>query len=171
MKYIKSITVIMLLLYSLTGCSYVSDYVEGQITNRASFAIVAQYNSGSGNVNIFWTETDSSEDFAGIEIYRSSYANDEYAPYEMIAYKWDNASLHDGSDYPINPKSFTDTSPPATPGIYFYRVGFIHWDDSLEDREEAGSGYSGTNPVYTETTYHNKTGIEKVSGYAKVIIP
>jgi hypothetical protein len=43
MKYIKSLTVILLLLYSLTGCSYVSDYVEGQITNRASFSVQAEY--------------------------------------------------------------------------------------------------------------------------------
>ena len=171
MKYIKAITGILLLLYTLTGCSYVSDYVEGQITNRASFSINAEYNSGTGNVDISWSETDSSEDFAGIEIYRSSYADDEYAPYDMIAYKWNNDQLHNGSNYPINPKNFSDTTPPAAPGIYFYRVGFIHWDDSLEDREEPGSGYSGTDPVYDSDTYHSKTSIETVSGYAKVYIP
>lgn len=170
MKYIKSITIILLLLYSLTGCSYVSDYVEGRITTRASFSINAEYNSGTGNVDITWSETDWSDDFAGIEIYRSSYENDEYAPYEMIAYKWNNDDLHNGSNYPINPKNFNDTAPPADPGVYFYRVGFVHWDDSLEDRT-AGNGYSGSNPDYTQTTYHSKTSIRKVSGYAKVIIP
>jgi len=180
MKYIKSITVILLLLYSLTGCSYVSDYVEGQITNRASFSIDAEYNSGTGNVDIIWSETDFSDDFAGIEIYRSSYKNDEYAPYEMIAYKWDNAQLHVGSN-PTNPKTFTDNlsdlnlvdplSDNYEGGVYFYRVGFVHWDDSSEDRTPA-NGYTGlADPVYDNDTYHSKTSIEKVSGYAKVYIP
>jgi hypothetical protein len=170
MKYIKSLTVILLLLYSLTGCSYVSDYVEGQITNRASFSVQAEYDGT--NVVLIRDETDYSDDFAGIEIYRSSNPNNEYALYEMIAYKWNNIQLRDGSNYPTNPKTFTDDlsdldldpiSPNYAGGVYFYRVSFIHWDDSLKDREEAGSGYSGTNPVYDSDTYDNKTSIGKVS--------
>lgn len=169
MKYIKSIAAILLLLYSLTGCSYVSDYVEGRITTRASFSINAEYDGT--DVVLSWDETDWSGDFAGIEIYRSSYANDEYAPYEMIAYRWDNGS----GNYELlnNPsvKQYTDNlTPRPVTGVYFYRVGFVHWDDSLEDRT-AGNGYSGSNPDYTQTTYHSKTSIRKVSGYAKVIIP
>lgn len=179
MKYIKSITVILLLLYSLTGCSYVSDYIEGQITTRASFSIKAEYRTGPNRVVITWDETDWSDDFAGIEIYRSSEKNNEYVLYEMIAYKWNNAQLRDGSNYPTNPKTFTDDlsdldlnpiSPNYAGGIYFYRVSFIHWDDSLEDRT-LENDYSGINPVYDSDTYDNKTSISKVSGYAKVNIP
>lgn len=139
MKYIKSITVVLLLLYSLTGCSYVSDYVEGQITNRASFSINAEYKTGPSRVVLTWSETDSSDDFAGIEIYRSKKADDEYSPYGII----DSSSSHISTS--------TDYSPP--PGTYFYRVGFIHWDE--ED----------------STDYNSETHISKVSGYAKVIIP
>ena len=138
MKYIKQ-RLIILLFYLLTGCSYVSDYVEGEITNRASFSITAEYNSGTGDVDLSWSETDTSESFAGIEIYRSKYANDEYAPYGIIG---SSSSYID---------TFTDNSPPS--GIYFYRVGFIHWDE--EDSID----------------YDNETSISKVSGYAKVYIP
>ena len=138
MKYIKTILII-LLFYSLTGCSYVSDYIEGEITNRASFSITAEYNSGTGEVDLSWTETDSSDSFAGIEIYRSKYANDEYAPYGIIG---SSLSYID---------TFTDTTPPS--GTYFYRVGFIHWDE--EDSID----------------YDSETSISKVSGYAKVYIP
>ncbi len=138
MKYIKQ-RLIILLFYLLTGCSYVSDYVEGEITNRASFSITAEYNSGTGDVDLSWSETDSSESFAGIEIYRSKYANDEYAPYGIIG---SSSSYID---------AFTDINPPS--GTYFYRVGFIHWDE--EDSID----------------YDNETSISKVSGYAKVYIP
>jgi hypothetical protein len=154
MKYIKSITVILLLLYSLTGCSYVSDYVEGQITNRASFSIDAEI-SGN-NVILSWSETDYSDDFIGVEIYRSEYENDEYAPYIMI------------QKISGNPKSYTDSGAVTIldSGVYFYRVGFIHWDDPLED-QTAENGYTGN----ATTDYNDKTHISKVSGYAKVYIP
>jgi len=151
MKYIKSITVILLLLYSLTGCSYVSDYVEGRITNRASFSINAEIIGD--DVVLSWSETDWSGDFAGIEIYRSKYANDEYAPYGII-----------GSST-IYISTYTDDTPPP-PGTYFYRVGFIHWDDSPDDRTPE-NGYTGT----PAADYDHKTHISKISGYAKVYIP
>lgn len=173
MNHIIKTTIFLLLLYSLAGCSYVSDTVEGLITERASFSINAEYKTGPDRVVISWAETDLSADFAGIEIYRSSHANDEYATYEMIAYRWDNPQLNGAGNTPINPKSFNDTPPLPTTGVYFYRVGFVQWDDSKEDRQ-AGSGYTGANPGYTDfdqNTYNNKTSIDKVSGYAKVYIP
>jgi hypothetical protein len=121
MKYIKSISIILFLFYSLTGCSYVSDYVEGQITNRASFSINAEYRTGPDRVVLTWTETDTSDDCAGIEIYRSKYANDEYAPYEIISKE---SSVTN---------SYSDTA--FISGVSFYRVGFIHYDDKDESMD------------------------------------
>ncbi len=173
MKYIKII--IFLLLCSPSGCSYVSDYTEGLITKRASFSINAEYKTDPNKVVLTWSETDLSEDFAGIEIYRSSRANDEYSSYEMITYKWNNEignyeSLNNGS----TKQYIDDLTHQSITGVYFYRVGFIHWDDSKEDRQEADSVYTGANHDYTDfdkNTYHAKTHINKVSGYAKVCIP
>lgn len=173
MKHIKII--IFLLLYYPLGCSYVSDYTEGLITKRASFSINAEYKTEPDRVLLTWSETDLSEDFAGIEIYRTSRANDEYSSYEMIAYKWNNIngnyeSLNNGS----TKQYIDDLTHQAITGVYFYRVGFIQWDHSKEDRQEAEKGYTGANPDYTDfdqNTYHAKTHINKISGYAKVHIP
>ena len=148
MKYIKSITVILLLLYSLTGCSYVSDYVEGQITNRASFSINAEYNPVTEEVNITWSETDSSDDFAGIEIYRSKNPNNESAPYFRI----NGSNITNNNGFYIDSDFKTPTL--LDSGAYFYRVGFIHYDDREKSMD-----------------YNSATSISKVSGYAKVIIP
>lgn len=182
MKHIKTI-IFLLLLYSLTGCSYVSDYTEGLITKRASFSINAEYKTGPNRVVITWSETDLSDDFAGIEIYRSSHANDEYAPYKMIAYRWSDVDGKHGLLNYGSTKQYTDDLSDLNldplledyeGGIYFYRIGFIQWDNSKEDRQVEGSGYTTPNLEYTdfdESTYNSKTSLSKVSGYSKVSIP
>lgn len=165
----KIIISIALAQFLLTGCSYVSDYVEGEITNRASFSIEAEQSGSS--VIITWKETDSSSDFAGIEIYRTRKANDEYAGYVLVANRFNGSlsgNLSNGSttSCTVNGPSLDGATVPAgTSGIYFYRVGLIHWDESEDDRT-AENGYTGD----TETDYNNCTDIDEVSGSARVEI-
>jgi hypothetical protein len=167
MKYIKLIIVLTLLNTAFSGCSYVSDYIEGQITDRASFSIEVQYSGG--NVNISWDKTDTGGNFAGIEIYRTSDANDEYANYELVASRnYNGPGLDSGTT-----QSYTDTllttfydSIPASNGIYFYRVAFIHWDED-SDKRDLDHGYTG-NAI---DDYNNNTDIDAISGYGKVVIP
>jgi len=158
MKYIKLIIIITLLNTAFTGCSYVSDYVEGEITNRASFSAEATYSGGT--VTVTWDKTDSSDSFAGIEIYRTSDKNDEYADYELVASRYFNTHIGDNLDDGTT-TSYTDTTPPSS-GIYFYRVGFIHIE-----RDDNDVLYSASNPGL----YNQYTSIDAISGYAKVVIP
>ncbi len=152
MKYIKLLIIAAFLSTIFTGCSYVSDMVEGAITKRASFTATAVYSGG--NVIVSWDKTDSSDKFAGIEIYITPTANEEAANYNLVAsryYPASNPTLANGQT-----TSFSVTAPAsgATPQIYFYRVGFIHWDDDVD-----------------RTNYDAQTEIDAISGYAKVIIP
>ena len=155
MKYIKLIILAAFLSTMFTGCSYVSDMVEGRITDRASFTATATY-SGSV-ITINWDNSDWSSDFAGIEIYRSSKPNDEYATYTLVA----NKISHPAKDLD-NPQTSSFSYPVSLPsGVYFYRVGYIHWDKIDED-----------NPyIRSNTTYPHYTEIDAISGYAKVVIP
>lgn len=156
MKSIKLIIFISLLLLAFTGCSYVSDIVEGAITDRASFSITA-FNNGS-NVIISWSRTDLSapDGFAGIEIYRTRYANDEYSGYITIADRWDTGSLASGT-------TTVYSAPLPPPGVYFYRVGFIHWDKPQAER--VPPEYTGSD---TESDYNSHTDINAISGSARV---
>jgi len=150
MKYIKLIIIITLLNTAFTGCSYVSDYVEGELTNRASFGLDADYSGGI--VTLRWDKTDSSSEFAGIEIYRTTEKNDEYETYEVVATKVTNGTLGNG----LTTSCTVSANLPNTVSsgeIYFYRVGFIHWDE--ED----------------STIYNSETSIDAISGYAKIVIP
>jgi hypothetical protein len=61
MKYIKLILSASLLQFFFTGCSYVSDMVEGAITDRATFSIQAQ--QVGSNVVITWSKTDFITEF------------------------------------------------------------------------------------------------------------
>ncbi len=161
---------------ALQGCSYVSDYVESKITNRASFSITAEL-SGS-NVIIRWDETDYSGNFAGYEIYVTESPNDEYAGYRIIAGRWagiesapcykDDANLEYSSTRSHSHDKNLITGNLGGVGIYFFRVGIIHWDDNVEDRT-AENGYIG----YWDsvTNYNNKTNIDAISGYARLYLP
>lgn len=163
MKYLKLIIMAAFLSTMFTGCSYVSDMVEGAITDRASFGVTATYNSG--NVILTWDKTDTDGNFAGIEIYRTSQPNDEYASYELVASRYSTSSLNSGS-LSSGLTTTCNVDAPSTTGVYFYRVGFIHWDDDLADRTTA-NGYTGIDL----TDYPNKTDIDAISGYGKVTIP
>ena len=161
MKYIKLIIITAFLSTLFSGCSYVSDMVEGRLSKRASFAVTADYIKSSDDVMLTWDTTDTGEDFAGIEIYRSSEPDDEYASYELVASRYaNNTNLDSGTT-----KTYLDTNPPSS-GTYFYRVGIIHWDQS-PDKRTADNGYTGN----TQTDYNNQTDINEISGYGEVLIP
>lgn len=160
LKFTCIITSSLILTLCSTGCSYLSDMVEAAITDRASFSATAEYIGG--NVIIEWDETDYSENFAGIEIYRTSEPNDEYCDYTLIANQFTHPTrnLDNGGT-----TSFIYT-PTSLHGVYFFRVGFIHWDEDEDDRT-IKNGYIGD----TETDYYNHTDINAISGYARVVIP
>lgn len=157
MKKIKLIIFIAIVQFIFTGCSYVSDMVEGRITKRASFSIEAVYD-GSSNVTLSWTKTDSSLDFAGIEIYVTSEPNNEYSKYDLVAKRTfpstNSLSIGSTTSYTVPKES------PA--GVYFYRVGFVHWDEPYDKRPS----------LYTEdqANYNIHTDIEEISGSARVDI-
>jgi hypothetical protein len=169
MKYIRLIIYVTLLQFIFTGCSYVSDMVEGAITDRASFSIKAQ--QVGNDVVITWSETDLSTDFAGIEIYRTRKVNDEYSGYVTVADRFSGSVSGDlNSGYTTTctvdkPADDGATTPPGTSGIYFYRVGFIQWDEPVGERTTE-NGYTGTESF--DYNYH--TGIDAISGSARVEI-
>ena len=162
LKFTGLIISAMTLLLSSTGCSYVSDTIEGAITDRASFSATAEYISGPPKqVKLTWDETDDSDEFAGIEIYRTSEPNDEFSSYILVASRHNTAQLYFGnleSGMTTNCKVYA----PATPGVYFYRVGIIHIDTDDDD-----------NPYNAdvEWEYNTYTDINAISGYARVVIP
>jgi len=156
MKFVKLQILIAILYFSTTGCSYVSDMVEGELTTRASFSISAE--QVGDDVIIRWDESNSSSNFAGIEIYRTVKPDDEFAGYETICDRWENSDLSFGVK-----GSYTHVN--ADKGVYFYRVGFIHWDEDEEDRNSE-NGYTGNE--YTD--YNSQTDIDEVSGSARVEI-
>ena len=153
MKYINLIISALLLQFAFTGCSYVSDMVEGAITDRASFSINTSYNSATHEVTITWDKSDLSSDFAGIEIYRTREANDEYSGYITVADRWDTTALGSGS---TGLYSYTESKT----GLYFYRVGFIHWDEPEDERTY----------IEDESNYNIHTDINAISGSAGVNI-
>lgn len=160
MKYIKLIILGISLSTLFTGCSYVSDMAEAAITTRASFSADAVYDPATKTVTISWDHTDSGQSFAGIEIYRTSEPNREFADYELVASRHYNVHIGDNLD-DGSTKSYTDTTPPSS-GIYFYRVGFI----SIE-QDDNDVYYHPSNPF----EYNQYTSIDEISGYAKVVIP
>ncbi len=160
MKYIKLIILATFLSTMFTGCSYVSDYVEGKISDRASFAVEAEYIQVDDDVALSWDETDSSDNFAGIEIYRTSRPNDEYSEYELVASRY-NTSLVVVGDLTTSIKKCIVESPGST-GTYFYRVAIIHIEDDDDDVPY--------NPGI-ESEYNDYTDIHAVSGYGEVYIP
>lgn len=168
MKNIQLLITAAFFIFTGTGCSYVSDMVEGAITNRASFSAEA-YQSGSA-VIISWDETDNSSDFIGIEIYRTKRANDEFSGYVTVADRFippNSGDLTDGNTTTctVDIPSADGALPAGTTGVYFYRIAFIHWDDPADERT-ADNGYSGT----FSTDYDSHTSIDSVSGSAMVDI-
>lgn len=163
MKYIKLIISAALIQFTFTGCSYVSDYVEGRLTKRASFSIEAQ--QVGNDVVITWSKTDSSSDFAGIEISKTMNANNELSEYLVIADRSDDGTLASATT-----GTYTDLNASASPGVYFYRVAFIHWDDPVSERTSANGYIEPWDGASILTNYDNHTGIDTVSGSGRVDI-
>jgi hypothetical protein len=149
----------LILLLSSNGCSYVSDTVEGLITDRASFTATAEYSAGT--VTIRWDETDDSDEFAGIEIYRTSKPNDEFSSYILVASRHYTPYLNSG-DLTSGFTTTCNVDAPAISGVYFYRVGIIHIDTDDDDNP-----YDASNSLL----YDLYTDINAISGYARVVIP
>ena len=158
---IKTSIIALLTLVLMPGCSYVSDAVEGAITERASFSIDASFDGS--DVNISWDETDTSEGFAGIEIYRTSRPNDEYSKYDLVASRYVNSG---GYALSSGNTTFYSYTPVGLYGTYFYRVGIIHWDKEKEKDRTPQNGYDGT----TQENYQDHTDIDKISGFEAVTI-
>lgn len=153
-KSMKNIIKLALLLIILnSGCSYVSDTIEGKISTRSSFSIDV-FQSGN-DVIVKWDENFHSDDFAGIEIYRTKEPNNEYSTYILIANRWTNSSLG-------NPdaSSFTHVNGSSNKGIYFYRVACINWEDPKDERDYPEN----------EASYFIHTEIAEISGSAKIEI-
>lgn len=137
----------------MTGCSYVSDTIEGKISDRASFSIEV-FQSGN-DIIIKWNEYFYSEDFAGIEIYRTKNPDDEYSSYILIGNRWTDSSL--GNPYS---STFTHSNGADSKGIYFYRVACINWEDPKDERDYPED----------ESNYYTHTEISAISGSAKIEI-
>jgi hypothetical protein len=153
-KSMKNIIKLALLLIILnSGCSYVSDTIEGKISTRSSFSIDV-FQSGN-DVIVKWDENFDSEDFAGIEIYRTKEPNNEYSTYILIENRWGNYSL--GNPYTA---SFTHVNGASNKGIYFYRVACINWEDPKDERDYPEN----------EASYFIHTEIAEISGSAKIEI-
>ncbi len=165
----------------MTGCSYVVDAIEGAIMNRSSFSIEASYNGGF--VDISWDESGGGEAFAGWEIYMTKEPDDEYAGYAVVAARYDleplNVNIGESSTI-----TFVDDAVlalgaansfslnvgginPGDAGVYFFRVGKIHWDEEDQDKRDDDFPTWASDEGY----YEGETNIGAISGQARVEIP
>jgi len=178
-KMLKYCPIIFILFLTLTNCSYMMDAIEGTIDNRASFSISARLDGDT--VYITWDEIDSSDSFAGYEIEMTKSPDDEYSGYATVAARYDlNVSILPASlSFQVNPglgisttKSFNHNVYQLSNGVYYYRMGIIYWNDA-PDKRTSKNGYEQTgSPAWdTQTNYFSKTGLNKISGYAKIIKP
>ncbi|MCX8122743.1 MAG: hypothetical protein N3F66_01095 [Spirochaetes bacterium] len=155
--------------HSMIACSYTADYIEGALTNRASFSISARYESGTG-VIVEWTTNPNEDSFAGYEIYMTKEANNEFSDMIVVGACYSIGSSYFQTDSTLDSSStsqFTHTALPPS-GIYFYRVGVIDWDE----RDYDGDGKDDKKPLFpNQTLYESYTHIAKISGSAMVVIP
>lgn len=162
----------------LPGCSYVMDTIEGAINERASFSIKAEY-IGGNTVRITWDEGDYSEGFAGYEIYMTKEQDDEYIDYTIAVAPTslgfsdlpDNLTLAIDGSLQINTTNTCNhvvtSLTTVNRGVYFYRLGIIHWDKEKLSERIPANGYTGD----YATDYPLKTSIDRISGAARVVIP
>ncbi|MGQ9843365.1 MAG: hypothetical protein ACUVRK_07340 [Spirochaetota bacterium] len=154
---------------TIVSCSYAADYIEGAMTNRASFSISAQYVSGIG-VIVEWNYDPDQESFAGYEIYITEEPDNEFSPLIIVGAR-DNFSSSpyfksDTTLGKIHTDQFTHDSTPAA-GTYFYRVAVIAWDE----RDYDDDGDDDKSPsTYNKSDYEHYTNIDKISGSAMVEI-
>ncbi|MFC1670557.1 hypothetical protein ACFL20_09195 [Spirochaetota bacterium] len=157
------------LLLMTTGCSYITDAIEGEILNRASFSITATYDDAEQSVLVAWNRESSGGDFAGWEIYISEEPDDEFAGYILVASRYVddiNDDLHIGT---TKYYSHDVTYLLSTPGRYFYRVAVIYRDEATDedkdnysdDMDGSLSGWDMTDP----DVYHDRSHIDSISGF------
>lgn len=171
---LKKIIPNIILCATVTGtvaCSYVADYIEGEMTNRASFSISAHYVSGIG-VIVEWNYDPDHESFAGYEIYMTEYPNNEFAPLIIVGGRDDfSSSQYFQKDENLKNESthhfIHDLSHKPSNGIHFYRVAVIAWDE----RDYDGDGEKESSPPsYNKSDYESYTDIDEISGSAMVAI-
>ena len=167
--------VLLLLACSFLTCSYVSDYVERNMTKRASFGIEVHYNSTTKVLSISWDEGCS--DYAGTEIYVTDEPDNEYAGYRLICSGYDTphpyfTPIDSIAGLKSGVKSFRiDCSNSNLRGRrYFFRVGLIHWDESDEDdrKDKYAGGSSWEIEPNRQTNYYSHSDISEISGYQMV---
>lgn len=164
--------IFLLAIVTGTGCSYIADYTEGAITNRASFSISAYYDSVNSRVVVLWDANPDNDSFAGYEIYMTEEADNEYADMIVVGACYDiSNSLYfiqdSGLDSPSSSVFYHLSGNLPLPGIYFYRVGVIEWDEQDYD----GDGEDDKAPdTPSKLLYESNTNIAHISGSAMVII-
>ncbi len=164
-KLLLIILAVTAALISGSGCSYVADYIEGAITNRAGFSIDAYYDGT--DVIVSWSESGSGDGFAGYEVYMTEEADNEFADYKVVGARYSIGSSDFNLDSTLEyAKSFEHSNHPSG-GVYFYRVGIISWDKIDKDNDGDKDDY----PDDTQTNYENKTSVSEISGSARVVIP
>jgi hypothetical protein len=158
--------------FLFTGCSYGMDMLERSMTNRADFSINVSYNSGTKILEISWSESPSTESFAGYEVYMIMEPWNEYGTYEVIAARYDL--------YPPSSSHFfiqkselenlttknvqINVSTLINPGFryeYYVRLGII------KKRKDENDDYY---PINNQSDYINHTSLDKISGYKAVSI-
>lgn len=184
MTYQKSrayiiLSILAVFLIFSPGCSYIMDSIEGRLTDRASFSIEASYDPVLDQVTIKWGERGSGDDFAGYEIYVTEEPNDEYVGYELAASFYEDPNpyimwLSGNLSNNLTDTCVLDVSGLAAnaPGIYFFRVGLINWDEGDEDDridDYIGGTLWNAEPNRRDN-YWIHTDISKISGYAMVEI-
>ncbi|NMB63974.1 MAG: hypothetical protein GYA16_03805, partial [Spirochaetes bacterium] len=142
------------------------------ITNRSSFSISARYEAGTG-VIVEWDANPDNDSFAGYEIYMTKEANNEFAEYIVVGACNDISTspyfqIDTNLDNPSTSRFVHQTVNLPSPGIYFYRVGVIEWDE----RDYNNDGEDEKKPSSPdELLYELYTNIADISGSAMVEIP
>ncbi|MGL4370290.1 MAG: hypothetical protein ACRCUT_11565 [Spirochaetota bacterium] len=167
------------LLSAGTGCSYVADYIEGSITNRASFSITVEPTETAHTYNIDWSSAGdvSDEDFAGYEIYVTEEADDEFSGYTVIAacYSLSDEMVVDSylSDEETREMDIDLTDICQSGRIYYFRVAVITWGSNEEDRSENWTTENGYEENWSaggsEYFYNKKSSLSEISGGCPIV--
>lgn len=171
-KKIIQTLIVWAIVTTIPACSYMADYIEGEITNRASFSISAHYEAGTG-VIVEWDANPDNDSFAGYEIYMTKEANNEFAEYIVVGACYDISSspyfqIDANLDNPSTSSYVHSIVNLPSSGIYFYRVGVIEWDER-DYNNDGGDEKKPSSPV--ESLYKLYTNIADISGSAMVEIP
>lgn len=172
MKKILLHWIIILSVGAISSCSYIADYIEGELTDRSSFSISAQYINGVGVIILWHTDIDI-HSFAGYEIYMTEQPYNEFSSLCAVGAGFDiiNTPFFIKQDDLLNPATnifiHDQAHLPVSPGIYFYRVAIIAW----ETHDYDGNGEKDSRPtVPDEILYKTFTYINKISSSAMVLI-